>query len=182
MKLTRNTKLYKASDGTSDVEVICRSLTMIELKVIDNMKSHFHKCETAFQLSHVSGDTPNFFAQQQIGNDILQNSNIQFYNQELFELTVEEMRHTVKEDNTLDLITHITQNFPGTSLDYLFNLTFVDLVELGALCEKITNKKIFTISGSNASNININENTGAAQFDEDDGKSMQDKMKELANF
>jgi len=179
MNLTRNTKMYKSSNSEGNVDVMCRSLTLLELNVIGKMTSHFHKCEFAFQLAYISGTKPNFFAQQQIGNDVIVDSNIEFNNMELFELTVEEMRHAVKDDNTLNLIHHISNSFPGTSLEYLLNLTFLDLIELGALCENITNKKIFTTTNSSANNIKINE--GTKTFEED-GKSLQEKMKDLAKF
>jgi Mor family transcriptional regulator len=75
--------------------------------------------------------------------------------------------------NILDII-------PNTSIEYLFNLTYLDLFELGALCEKITNKKLFTIDSRSV--LPKAEKTDGKTFFPDDGKSLQEKMKEMREF
>jgi len=174
MNLTRNTKLCKATDG-ADMEILFRSLTITELHVIEKLNSQFHKAEIAFELGYISGGKPNYLVQQEIGRDIIAASSVEINNETLFSLTVDEFRASIEDDMTLTLIQHIMNILPGTSIEYLLSLTHLDIIELAAMCEKISNKKIF----NNAPKTEIQQEKG---FFEDDGKSLQDKMKEMDKF
>ena len=179
MQFTKKTKLYESK--AENVRVIFRTLTVTEISVINSIKSDFHKKETAFQLGYVSGEIPNFSIQQQIGADIMEASTLEISNTDYFELTVDQLREEVNTDNTYDLISTILSVMPQTSIEYLVNLTYVDLMELVVLCEKMTNKKIFTVGKKtqNDSGVQIkDEHT----FFEEDGMSLQEKMKEQKGF
>jgi len=178
MKFTRNTKLYKASDGKS-VNVVYRTLTVTELKVLENVTNQFNKCELAYDIAYISGNEPNFFAKHQIGKDIIDASMVELNNDTLFELIIEDFRASTKNDLVISIILSIVELFPATSIEYLFNLTIKDLLELGVLCENVTNKKLFNVG--NVQKTKLKNNNGKAFFD-DDGKSLQDKMKEMRDF
>lgn len=178
MKFTRHTKLYKATDGKS-VNVVYRTLTVVELKVLENIKTQFTKYEMAYDLGYISGNEPNFFAKFQIGKDILDSSMLEISDDNLFELIVEDFRQEIGSDLILSLITNIIDVFPNTSLEYLFNLTIKDLIELGVLCERVTNKKVFNVG--NTPKARLQKNNEQTFFD-DDNKSLQEKMKELGSF
>ena len=182
MTLTRNTKLYKSSDG-KDVEIIYRTLNVTEISVLDNINHPYTKAETAYELGYISGNEPNFFSKHQIGLDIIKSSTIELNNATLLGLTVDDFRASVKDDQILTLSLAIT-NTMNISFEYLQTLTYLDLIELGALCESITNKKIFTVGGGSSSQPLSNKtvNDDGSQFFQDDGKSLQDKMKEMQDF
>jgi len=175
MNLTRNTKLCKATNEDG-VEIIFRSLTITELKVLDNIVSQFHKAEIAFELGYISGGKPNFFLQQEIGRDIITASSLEINDETLFALTVDDMRASIDNDMIFNLIQHIISILPSTTIEYLLNLTYLDIIELAALCEKMSNKKIFT----NTQSASIKREDGF--LSDDSGKSLQDKMKEMEKF
>jgi len=179
MKLTRNTKLCKSTGG-ENIEVIFRSLTITEMHVIDKINSSFHKAEIAFELGYISGGKPNFLVQQEIGRDVIMISTVEMNNETLFSLTVDEYRSSIDNDMMLTLIQHVLNILPGTSIEYLFSLTHLDIIELAAMCEKISNKKIFNNGQSQSQSHEIKQEEGF--FAEDDGKSLQDKMKEMEKF
>jgi hypothetical protein len=54
-----------------------------------------------------------------------------------------------------------------------------DLLELGVLCENVTNKKIFNVGMAPKAKL---KNTNGKTFFEDDNKSIQEKMKEMGSF
>jgi len=180
MKLTRNTKLYTASDG-KQVSVIYRTLTVSEIAVIDKIKNSYYKAEIAYDLAYISGNEPNFLAKYQIGMDIIESSLLEINDETLFTLTVDDFRSSVKNDLAFNLIPSIINVLPGTSIEYLLNITYLDLIELGALCEKITNKKIFSTNNS-ISKPSETKKDGKLFFDDNDGRSLQEKMKDLSNF
>lgn len=178
MKITRNTKLYRASDGKA-VEIVYRTLTITELKTIESIKNQFYKAEFAYELGYISGNEPNFLAKYQIGLDIIEASTFELNNETLFSLTIDDFRSSVKEDLAFNLISHVVNVFPGTSLEYLLNITYTDLMEIAAFCEKITNKKIFNM---NSSSVLSEKKQNGKVFFEDDGKTLQEKMKEISDF
>ena len=69
IKLTRNTKLYTAKFNNETITY--RSLTVAELKIIDNIQNQVNKAEVAFKLGYISGPTPNFLIMNEIGRDII---------------------------------------------------------------------------------------------------------------
>ena len=182
MNITRNTKLFKASSDAGN-EVIFRTLNVNELALLDSIKSVYHKHEMAYKIAvEKPNDNMNFFEVQQVGRDIVSASMLTLSNPDMLELTVDEFRGGIEDDPILTLITHIIGTLPNTSIEYLLNQTYEDLIELAVLCEKISNKKIFN-SGSLKTqpkqDIEIKEDKS---FFKDDGKSLQDKMKEMADF
>ena len=178
MKLTRNTKLYKSSDGTN-VEITFRTLNVTELSVIESINSQYHKKDTAYNLGYISGDEPNFFVKQQIGQDIIEASTLELQDETLLELTIDDFRNSVKNDFIFGLIQSIVAVIPSTSIEYLLSLTLKDLIELTVLCENLTNKKIFSGPSTSSNSVQIKDDHA---FFEDDGKSLQEKMKDLGNF
>jgi hypothetical protein len=180
MKLTRNTKLYKATDRKNS-NVVYKTLTVTELAVIDRVKNPLLRAELAYDLGYISGDCSNFFSKYQIGMQIIQNSTTVVSDDVLFELTIDEMRNSVKSDFVLSILTQIVSTFPGTSIEYLFSLNTTDLIELGALCEVVTNKKIFNV-GNKPKPQNTVADSNGNNFFSNDGKSLQEQMKELNGF
>ncbi len=176
MKITRQTKLYKSQTDT-DVFVTFRTLNISELKVIDSIKSQFHKAEIAFELGYISGDNPNYLIKEQIGRDIIEASSIAMDDEVLFELIVEDFRTAVNNDMMFDLCARILEAIPSTTIEYLMSCTFNDLIELVAFVEKLTNKKIFKFEKKQ--DINIKDEKA---FFQEDGKTLQDKMKEMDKF
>lgn len=180
MKLTKNTKLYSSTNGKT-VNVTYRTLNVTELSIIERIKNPYLRSEMAYELGYISGNEPNFLAKHQIGLDIIESSNLEMNDETLLGLTIDDFRSSVKNDFVFNIITNIISVLPSTSIEYLLNLTYLDLLELGALCEKITNKKIFNVSQS-LTKTNEVVKDGKKFFDDNDGKSMQEKMKELSNF
>jgi len=180
MKLTRNTKLYTAKDG-KQVSVVYRTLTISEISVIEKIKNPVHKAEIAYDIAYISGDEPNFLAKYQIGIDIIDASLLEINDETLFALTVDEFRDSVKQDLALSLIPSIIAVLPGTSIDFLLNSTYLDLIELAAFCEKISNKKIFNTTTALSKPLETKKD-GKLFFDDNDSRSLQEKMKDLSNF
>ena len=180
MKFTRNTKLYTATDG-QQVSVIYRTLTISELSVIEKIHNSFYRSEIAYDLAYISGNDPHFLAKYQIGQDIIQASTLEVNDETLLVLTVEDFRVSVKNDLAFNLIPSIINVLPGTTIEYLLNITYLDLIELGTLCEKMTNKKIFNTTTALSKPID-NVKDGKLFFDDNDGRSLQEKMKDLSNF
>ena len=180
MKLTRNTKLYIANDG-KQVSVVYRTLTISEIAVLEKIHNSVYKAETAYDIAYISGNEPNFLAKYQIGQDIIEASVLEINDETLFALTVDDFRDTVKNDLAFNLIPSIITVLPGTTIEYLLNLTYLDLIELGALCEKMSNKKIFNTTTALSKPVDTKKD-GKLFFDDNDGRSLQEKMKDLSNF
>jgi len=176
MKYTRHTKLYLAKDS-KNVEIIFRTLTITELSVIDHIKDKVMKAEMAYELGYISGNEPNFFAKYQIGQDIISSSVFPVQNEMILSLTLDDLKSSLNDDFVINVVTSILGIIPNTSIEYLFNLTYLDLLELGLLCEKMTNKKLFNISTGAKSVLDKNK-----PFFKDDGKTLQEKMKEMSDF
>ena len=184
MNLTRNTKLFRAH-SESGKTAIYRTLNVSELSVIEKIESIYHKNEFAYQLAKISGDDMNFFEEQQVGKQIINSSLVLFDNQNLFELTIDEFRETLDSDAIFTLISNIIGILPSISVEYLLSLTYEDIIELTVFCEKISNKIIFnTNTQQRTQHLNPTPeviNDGKTFF-EDDGKSLQEKMKESEKF
>ena len=179
MNLTRNTKLYKATSENGN-EVIYRNLTVNELKSLDNIISVFYKNKLAFDIASIDVTVElNYFEIQQIGKDIINNSLRLFSNPSLFELTIDEFRATIDDDPILSLIATIINVLPNTSIQFLLTQTYDDLIELGVLCEKLSNKKIFNVNNSASKSNGPLEIKNNRIYFKEDGKSLQDKMKEM---
>jgi len=185
MNLTRNTKLFRAY-SESGKTAIYKTLSISELSVIEKIESIYHKNEFAYQIGKVSGDDMNFFEEQQIGKQIINSSLILFENQNLFELTIDEFRETLDNDAVFTLISNIIGIMPNVSIEYLLSLTYEDIIELTVFCEKISNKVIFNTTASTAPTQRLNPTPEIVEegktFFQDDGKSLQEKMKESEKF
>ena len=180
MKFTRNTKLYTATDG-KQVSIVYRTLTITELSVIEKIHNSFYRSEIAYDLAYISGNEPHFLAKYQIGQDIIEASMLEVNDETLFGLTVDDFRISVKNDLAFNLIPSIISILPGTTVEYLLNITYLDLIELGALCEKMSNKKIFNTTNT-ITKAQEQQKDGKLFFDDNDGRSLQEKMKDLSNF
>jgi len=180
MKFTRNTKLYNSTDG-KEVSIVYRTLTISEISVIDRIKNAYYRAEMAYELGYISGNEPHFLAKYQIGQDILEASSLEVNDETLFALTVDDFRASIKGDLAFNLIPSIINVLPGTTVEYLLNITYLDLIELGALCEKMANKKIFNTTNT-ISKAHEQQKDGKLFFDDNDGRSLQEKMKDLSNF
>lgn len=182
MNITRNTKIYKATSEKGN-EVLFRTLSVTELTLVDRIESIFHKNEMAYEIAAIEKNRNlNYFEIQQIGKDVINASMMLMGNDDLFELTIDELRASVKTDPILTIISNIIGVIPNVSLEYLLTLTYEDLLELGVFCEELTNKKIFkqkTATTRPTQDVEIKENKS---FFKEDGKSLQDKMKELGDF
>jgi len=178
MNLTRQTKLYKST--FDDKEVIYRTLNITEINVINNISNTYYKYDVAYDLAVINKDDEiNYLIKQQIGKDIIESSALSLSDDMILSLTVDGFRESVKNDFTLTLIPQI-MNVLNVNLEYLLSLTIDDLIELTALCEIMTNKKIFKDIDMPKEDVAIkNDNP---QFFPEDGKSLQDKMKELEGF
>ena len=175
---TRNTKLYTAK--YNDEIVVYKTLTLLQLKIIDNVNNQLSKAEIAFDLAYVSGPIPDFLIKEQIGKDAIEISSLVMSNPQLLELTVEDVRVSIKSDLIFDMMITILNIIPNTTIEYLFNLTFNDLIELTVLAENQTNKKLFKFD--NKVKQEETQIGDPSFFNEDAGNSMQDKMKELGDF
>lgn len=179
---TRNTKLYKSTvfnQNGDKVDVIYRDLNVEETTYIINLKNESKKREEAYKLAvdgeyHLSWPTI-----LQIGETIILKSKNITEDDELFNLTVQDYRESVNNDSTFNLISQISRVFSGTSITDLLKLTYRDLIELVCLCEVMTNKKLFNVDGR----IGKQNNPKNKQTEfPDDGKTLQEKMKELKKF
>lgn len=180
MKYTRQTKLFRATDD-KNIEVIYKTLSISELYFLDKIRNPLLKAEMAYDLGYISGNEPNFFAKHQIGLSIIHASSLEVNDDMLLGMTIDEFRSSTRNDNMMIIIMNILEIIPNTTIDYLFNLTYLDLLELGALCERMTNKKLFTIDTKSV--LAKTEKVGDGKsFFQDDGKTLQDKMKEMKEF
>lgn len=208
--MTRNTKLFKITlDNGKEIQY--RTLNITELQYISTIVNQAHQNETAARLAIVKGDIEyaNFTVIHQIGKHVLDNSWFVVTDNEMFTLTIEDFRVKVENDTGLNMILEIMKVIPTTSFEYLSSLTFTDLIELMCICEKITKKKLFNINtiqqnkpiqdikpkpmlktnskpmDNELLNILDQEKTvskdGHSYFAED-GKSMQQRMKEDKKF
>jgi len=169
--MTRNTKTYKTK--IKDQEIHYRTLNVTELHVINNMNNDFYKNETAAKISLLDEYDIEYAALQSIGKDVLLRSQIILYDSDLYKLTVDNFRNAIKQDETMILITKILQGIPGVSIEFLYSQTFTDLLELGCICEHLTNKSFFKFSQT----MEIEQKNGTTFF-KDDGKSLQEKIRE----
>jgi len=178
MNLTRQMKFYRST--AKNTEVIWKTLSITQLKIIDSIKSPYMKAEMAFEFGKVSGDTPNFLILEQIGLEILNISSIYTTNEQLMEFKVDELRKDIGKDMVIDIIQIIMGAMPSVSFEYLTTLTYNDLLELGVIVERITQKQVFNFDEEEATSLDIQGEHN--YFKEDAGKSLQDKMKEAGTI
>lgn len=194
--MTRNTKLYKSQIG--DSTIVYRTLTALEISILNNITNPVKRSEMAAKMAVVEGNIEDvhYSALQQIGDQAITNSMLVFSDNELFEMTVKEFRGSVSNDPVMNMIKSIISVLPSTSIEYLLNLNYKDLIELLCLCETLTNKKMFNIEGDAGPVVRTGNpgqkvatghgvatvgNDGKLEF-ADDGKSLAEKIKENQKF
>lgn len=177
MQITRNTKYYKSTVkdiSNNEIDILYRELNILELSFLDNINSQNKKFEISYDLAVDKEYNILWPTKLQIGELILVKSLKIVADKDLFEITIKNMREKISNDTTINMITHITQVFPGTSILELFKLNHKDLIELTCICENMTNKRIFDLK-------KLQPKTGLKEFP-DDGKTLQEKMNELQQF
>jgi len=181
--MTRNTRLFRIKFSTG--AVTARSLTVEEVAYLDRLANYAKKCELAATMSIMDSTINNYRLEIfKIGEAVLENSVSIIHDPELFELTVQEFRNKVNNDTVSKMMLELMSKVPGTTFDFLLSRTHEDLMELMCMCEVITGKKSFNFSKSDNNTAKFPENfktitrdDGRTYF-EDDGKSIQEKMKE----
>jgi len=169
--MTRNTKLYKVTIKGKDVYY--KTLTIKELSIIDNINREFYKNEVAAKFALVDDVELDFPMLQQIGKDAIEKSNIVLYDEELYKITVENFRKAVNDDQFMIIIMKVLQVMPNLSIEYLFNQTTSDLIEIGCICEQLSNKRFFNFSY----NTSTDDVEGHTYFQES-GKTLKEKIEE----
>lgn len=180
--MTKNTKLRKIT--YNDQKIVYKDLTALEIATIDNIKNESIKYETAAKLSIVEPtdtiDIPIGILIQ-IGRNSYKNSVVPLGDQELFEITVAEFRERLRDEGSspVPLIAEILKVLPGQSFTDLMKLTYLDLLELVCVCERIKGEQILTVKKGlpNKKGFKL-VNTKDLP---DDGKSLQQKMADLNN-
>lgn len=151
--MTRNTKLHKAKNvklkNGGNTDVLFRTLTVIELSFLNNIKKETDRTEYAARISitNINPSEIEWPTRMSIGKSAIDKSTKVIRDNELFEITVKEFRNSVDNDPVMGAISRIKEVFPGSSIIDLLNLTHEDLIELVCLCEQITGKPIYKISG-----------------------------------
>jgi hypothetical protein len=173
---TRNTKLYKISCviDKKKTEVYYRDLNTLEYSFLSNIKNEGVKYDIAGRqvIYQLDPDKVPFVVRMKIGEDVLKRINGLLESSQLFEITINEFRESLKKDDAMIAIKNILTYLPGQSFTELLKLNIKDLLELVCLCEYITGKQIFDI-GKKHGLINTNKLP-------DEGKSLQEKMNKIS--
>lgn len=144
--MTRNTKLHKTKvtlNGKEEV-VLFRDLTAGELGFLNNIKNDATRAEFAGRLALYDRNHKDlsWAILMQIGQKSMDQSNVIFSNDVLFEMTVKDIRNKIDNDTLLTAITFILKVLPGQSITDLLNLTPMDLIEIVCICEKIIGQNL----------------------------------------
>lgn len=173
MKYTRNTKLYKVNYNDQGIkkEIIYRDLTNLEYSFLSNIKNDALRVEMAGKTVIDEIDIP-IGTLLLIGKKVLDNITDLLSSEELFNITLDEFKNNIKNDNIMMAIKQILCVLPGQSFTDLLNLNIKDLLELIVLCEEIQGKPILKRGG-----VKLKHN-----LTDEDKKSLQQKMNELNKF
>jgi NAD-dependent SIR2 family protein deacetylase len=169
--MTRNTKLYKVKINGKDVYY--RTLTIKELSIINNITKEFYKNEIAAKFALIDDVQLDFPMLQQIGKDTIEKSNIVLYDEELYKITVENFRRSINDDQFMVIVMKILQVMPNLSIEYLFNQTTQDIIEIGCICEQLSNKRFFNFSYTTKT-----DDIGGHKYFQESGKTLKEKIKE----
>jgi hypothetical protein len=178
--MTRKTKLYKASyifDNKKNT-VYFKTLTSSDIGFLSNIKNISEKYDQAAKRSIVDTNPEliPWTVRLKIGEDIFESSSRSINDQQLFEITVKNLRENVKNDPVLWCISKIRQVWPNQSLTELLNLTIDDLIEMVCFCEELTDQKLFNVDHIPRKSKKL-VNPGDLP---DGGKSFMDKIKNLS--
>ena len=172
--MTRNTKLYKLSCliDRKKQDIYYRDLTVLEYTFLTNLKSDVIRYEMAGRIviTKINPDLIPIGPLLKIGEDAFSRtvSLLDPENHQLFDITINEFRESLKTDDIMIMIRYILTCLPGQSFTDLIKLNIKDLIELVCMCEVIAGKQIF---GGQKKHGLVNK----ANLP-DDGKSMQEKM------
>lgn len=170
--MTRNTRLYKLYNNNQ--EILIRDLTTAEINVLNNIKNINLKYEMAAKFAVLNCDPLelHWTVLYQIGVYIINKSQDILYGSVIRDITINDIRNKVKEDDFYILISQIIHAFPGESILKLMDMTYRDLVELVCFIEITNNKNILKTS----SNKPIKKSNGKNEFP-DDGLSLAEKIR-----
>lgn len=177
MNITRNTQLYKITYklNNNPHELIFRDLTAVEYNFISNIKNDALKVEMAGKLVIDNyNDKIPIGTILKVGKTVIDNVTEILNSQELFDITISNIKDDIKKDDFMMLIKNILMVIPGQSFTDLIKLNLKDLIELLCLCEEIVGKPILKSSK--------HKTTLKKAFSEEDQKSLQQKMNELTSF
>lgn len=181
--MTKNTKLHKIKHAGK--AIIYRDLVAEEVCFLHNIKNETIRFEFAAKLAiQEPTDTKEipWPILLQIGSNTLNNSSRVLRSKDLFEITVKEFRQNLEREDLgpMPLIGEILKALPGQSITDLLKLTYVDLIEIACLCEKIRGIQILNVGKV------FGKKKGVKLVDPkslpDDGKSLRRKMEELNAF
>ena len=176
--MTRNTHLYKTqySIGKKKHDVYYRDITALEYTFFNNIKNQAVRDDMIGRLViyQTDPDKVPFGTRIIIGRDVMSRVDSILASRQLFEISINEFREKIKQDDFLMAIKNILMCLPGQSFTDLLNLTINDLLELACLCELIVGKPIFETGHKKGGLVNTKTLP-------DDGKSLQQKMDALNN-
>lgn len=177
--MTKNTHLYKIQCviNKKKQNIYYRDLTAIEYLFISNIKNEAFKEDLAGRTAIFDCDPDKipFSKRMIIGRDCLDRVKQLLSSNQLFEITINELREKIKRDDFMIAIKYILMYLPGQSYTDLLKLNIIDILELVCLCEQIYNKPLFEFGQKKHGLVNTKNLL-------DDGKSLQDKMNALNKF
>ena len=180
--MTRNTELRKfVVDGK---EVIYRTLTINEIKFLNNIESDIHRYENAYRLAIYECNFETSYQQKySIGKDIIHNSQVIAFDQNTMDMAISQFRTHLNNDHSFALMLRILENLPNISILELLNLTYKDIVELTVMAELVSGKQFLSVGGKDNPVDDAPVPEGYERIDgklyfKEDGKSLQEKIQE----
>jgi len=198
--MTRKSKLLKVQ--YEDKDIYFRTLSIIELKCIDNVKNFAAKYELGAKFALSDGNDYIYLPWQMlqvIGKTSIERSQDVSSSKEVFDVTLRESIEGVKQDLFYSLILKILAKCPGMfSYTELLNQTMDDIIEISAGIEVVTGQKIIEFENGKAkkgmrlnptaaealsnTNTSITKGSDGKTYFQDDGVSLMEKIKENQKF